>query len=914
MNDSEMTLPDPSGASSGITAEILQAELPQFEVERLLGSGGMGAVFKAHQPRLKRDVAIKVLTLDCAEEPQFKARFEREAHAMARLQHKRIIAIYDTGMTGGGWPYIVMEYVDGVPLSAVRNEAGCLPQDKVLALMIQICDALHYAHEQGIVHRDIKPANIMLDTGGRVKMADFGLAKVLDNGPGNIALTRTNAVMGTMAYMAPEQLMAQPDLDARADIYALGVMLYELLTGKVPRGAWSPPSQLVEGIDPRFDDIVGRALQEDRAARYPNVVEMWQALLEIRNQPVEAVTPGASQARSRPLPGVSASSKTQATVTKADSFPWLATALVVLPVAAGLAWLTLRQGAAPAHVPPAVPQPSPPLPAPAVAKTTEPVAVTANPSPPVMPVDPPVVKPAPPVAPVQAPASASQAPPVAATPMPAVVEAKPVVPAPTPTPARAPSRLAVVLAPVMQRYRKDVATGYGTSVAALNANYARALTNALAEATAKGDLDAVVAIKAERDQVQQLGDKPLRDGAAITPSLITLRNTYGTALKGYQRQRDRALVSTFVPELRRLLHSHAAELPGAKSNPAVRSLRALGDRFPELSPEILHDVLMDDHADLIAAMAARQRPSLRDLAVGKLHGAGFSDSKNFSFAPGDAWPWFVKAPAQTVRLLGGPSEVLAVDGAGTLSGRELTQTIPSLNRGIVDASIAYGGNLFIYDDGRVAYTSAGISLFATPPPAHFDLAAVKDAVSVAASNQHFGLLHEDGRLDLWTREGTGTRPLPVPANTGSLVRLCVVGWEKPCLFAQRLDGSFISLVPEGDSPPVKFLNTIPERVMTVECSAFTNHLLALTESGKVHAWQDGDEQGAATVPEDLGPATEIRVGKRLSAARVGGGRWRAWGSSRYGVADKINTLGPESYDLLFHDWDLAGGQVFWLER
>jgi hypothetical protein len=465
----------------------------------------------------------------------------------------------------------------------------------------------------------------------------------------------------------------------------------------------------------------------------------------------------------------------------------------------------------------------------------------------------------------------------------------------------------------MQRYRKDVAAGYGASVAALNANYVRALTNALAEATAKGDLDAVVAIKAERDQVQQLGDKPLRDSAIIPPPLAALRNTYNTALKGYQRQRDRSLVSTFVPELRRLLHSHAAELPGAKSNPAVRSLRALADRLPELSPETLHDVLTDEHADLIAAMAARQRPSLRGLAVGKLHGAGFSDSKNFTFAPGDAWPWFVKAPAQTVRLLGGPSEMLALDGAGTLIGREFTQTIPSLNRGIVDASLAYGGNLFIHEDGRVSYTSSGYSMFATPPPAHVELTAVKDAVSVVASNQHFGLLHEDGRVDLWTRDGTSTRLLPVPANTGTLVRLHVVGWDKPCLFGQRLDGSFTSLVPEGDSPPVQFLNAIPERVMTVECSAFTNHLLALTENGKVHAWQDGDEQGAATVPEDLGTATEIRAGKRLSAARVAGGRWRAWGSSRYGIADKINTLGPAAYDLLFHDWDLAGGQVFWLE-
>lgn len=910
MNDPEITLPDSPGASSGITAEILQAELPQFEVERLLGAGGMGAVFKARQPRLKREVAIKVLTLDCAEEPHFMARFEREAHAMARLQHKRIIAIHDTGVTGGGWPYIVMEYVEGVSLSAVRQEAGHLSQDKVLALMIQICDALHYAHEQGIVHRDIKPANIMLDTGGRVKMADFGLAKVIDNGPGNLALTRTHAVMGTMSYMAPEQLMALPDLDARADIYALGVMLYELLTGKIPRGAWSPPSQLVEGLDPRFDDIVGRALQEDREARYPNVVEMWQALLEIRNQPSESTTAAPLHARPRTLP---ASGRTQATLAKPKPFPWLALASVVLPVAAGLAWLALRQGPAPANVPPAVPQPSLPLPVPVVAKTTEPAPLSPATPPPVMPVDPPVVKPAPPVTPVQAPASVPLAPVVAAAPMPAVVEVKPVVPTPNPTPTRVPSRLAVLLTPVMQRYRKDVAAGYGASVAALNANYARALTNALAEATAKGDLDAVIAIKAERDQVQQLGDKPLRDGAAPPPSIRTLRNTYGTALKGYQRQRDRSLAGTFVPELRRLLHSRAAELPGAKSHPAARSLRALGDRLPELPPETLHDVFMDDDAELIAAMAARQRPSLRDLAVGRLHGAGVSGSKDFTFSPGDAWPWFVKVPAQTVRLLGGPSEVLAVDGAGTLSGRELTQTIPSLNRGIVDASLAYGGNLFIYDDGRVAYTSSGVSLFATSPPAHFELAAVKDAVSVAASNQHFGLLHEDGRVDLWTRDGTSTRPLPVPADTGTLVRLHVVGWDRPCLFGQRLDGTFISLVPEGDSPPVQFLNAITERVATVECSAFTDHLLALTETGKVHAWQDGDEQGAAVVPADLGPATEIRAGKRLSAARVAGGRWRAWGSSRYGIADKINTLGPAAYDLHFHDWDLAGGQVFWLE-
>ena len=237
------------------TPEELARLLPQYKIESMLGRGGMGAVYKGFQEKLARPVAIKVLPAELTADQQFVTRFEREAKTLARLQHPGIVSIYDFGQTADGYLYFVMEFVEGTDLQRILQGPGLEPE-QALALITQICDALHAAHSQGVIHRDIKPANILITTYGRVKLADFGLARPDREDHGNITLS--NVALGTPDYMAPEQREGQIDL--RADIYALGVMLYEMLTGQLPRGAWAPPSRKVT-VDVRIDEVVLKALQ-----------------------------------------------------------------------------------------------------------------------------------------------------------------------------------------------------------------------------------------------------------------------------------------------------------------------------------------------------------------------------------------------------------------------------------------------------------------------------------------------------------------------------------------------------------------------------------------------------------------------------------------------------------------------------
>ncbi|HEV7402281.1 MAG TPA: protein kinase [Chthoniobacteraceae bacterium] len=267
--------------------------LPQYSIERLLGHGGMGAVYQGEQTALRRKVAIKLLPADLAMDAQFVARFQREARLLARLQHPGIVAVYDCGQSSEGHLYFVMEYVEGTDLQRVLRDPGLNPE-QAMELIMQICDALHYAHRQGVIHRDIKPANILLGIDGRVKVADFGLAR-----PNEIEgdeLTKTNMVMGTPAYMAPEQRMGHAD--QRADIFALGVMLYEMLTGKRPQGAFDPPSHKVQ-VDVRIDDVVLRALQCEPERRYQQVSEMRGDVEHIRTTPLPAERPPAPAPKRR---------------------------------------------------------------------------------------------------------------------------------------------------------------------------------------------------------------------------------------------------------------------------------------------------------------------------------------------------------------------------------------------------------------------------------------------------------------------------------------------------------------------------------------------------------------------------------------------------------------------------------------
>ena len=248
----------------------LAAQFPQLEIIELLGVGGMGMVYKARQPQLDRLVALKILPVESQQHPSFAERFSREAKALAKLNHPGIVAVYDFGRTGQYY-YFVMEYVDGMNLRQLLQSKTVEPR-QALELVTQICTALQFAHDEGVVHRDIKPENILLNKKGQVKIADFGLAKLLGAALDS-ALTMSQAAMGTMNYMAPEQRQNAQAVDHRADIYSLGVVFYEMLTGEVPMGRFEPPSKKVQ-VDVRLDEVVLHALEREPARRYQQASEV----------------------------------------------------------------------------------------------------------------------------------------------------------------------------------------------------------------------------------------------------------------------------------------------------------------------------------------------------------------------------------------------------------------------------------------------------------------------------------------------------------------------------------------------------------------------------------------------------------------------------------------------------------------
>ncbi len=265
--------------------EELDAVLEGYEVVEMLGAGGMGAVYKARQPKLARFVAIKVLPpLPEDDVFNFAERFQREAQAMAQLSHPNIVHVYDFGETSDGKLYFVMEYIEGTDLHQLIR-GGQLTPDHALGWIPQICSALQYAHAAGIVHRDIKPANIMITNGGEVKVADFGLAKLTGGDAPATNLTLTNVSMGTPEYVAPEVLEMGKTVDHRADIFALGVLLYEMLTGVTPKGHFKPPSEKTPGLDPRFDDVVLRAMAAEPEERFQQAGEITDSLLHIQTTP-----------------------------------------------------------------------------------------------------------------------------------------------------------------------------------------------------------------------------------------------------------------------------------------------------------------------------------------------------------------------------------------------------------------------------------------------------------------------------------------------------------------------------------------------------------------------------------------------------------------------------------------------------
>ena len=253
--------PEATFISSGARIDI-----PGYDLLEILGRGGMGEVWRSRQKSLGREVAIKLLPPKLSKDPESVARFEKEATALASLSHAHIIQIIDRGISGDHY-YLVMEYVQGRSLRELMN-AGEISFRQALKLTLQICAAIDYAHQKQIIHRDLKPENILIDTEGQAKVADFGLAGI-GNSDTRLNLTATAVAMGTMNYMAPEQRRDAKNVDGRADIYSLGVVLYEMLTGEIPIGRFKLPSERVGQLDPRVDAVVAKALETDPNARYP---------------------------------------------------------------------------------------------------------------------------------------------------------------------------------------------------------------------------------------------------------------------------------------------------------------------------------------------------------------------------------------------------------------------------------------------------------------------------------------------------------------------------------------------------------------------------------------------------------------------------------------------------------------------
>lgn len=269
----------------------------RYLIDSVLGAGGMGIVFRAQHLELRQTVAVKMPFGETADNPEVVQRLLREARAAVRLRSEHVCRVLDVGRAAGGVPYVVFEYLDGTSLSDYLRRKGELPFDQIWRFLLEACDAVGEAHRLGIVHRDLKPLNLFLVGGqnGRMKLKvlDFGISKTVNPETSDYPLTESSTVLGTPSYIAPEQMSDMRSVDARADVWALGVSAYELVTGRVPfKGASLmdlavriagepavPPSSLRADVPPALEEIILRCLEKDRANRYASANELGAALV-----------------------------------------------------------------------------------------------------------------------------------------------------------------------------------------------------------------------------------------------------------------------------------------------------------------------------------------------------------------------------------------------------------------------------------------------------------------------------------------------------------------------------------------------------------------------------------------------------------------------------------------------------------
>jgi eukaryotic-like serine/threonine-protein kinase len=277
----------------------------RYELEGRLGFGGMSTVHLALDTRLERRVAVKLLAEHLAEDPTFVSRFQREAQAAARLVHPNVVQIFDSGQDDPtGQYFIVMEYIEGRSCAEILRDEGWVEVDEGASIIEQACEGLHYAHRNGVVHRDVKPGNLLRSRDGEVKLADFGIAKATEQS----SITQVGSVLGTAAYLAPEQARGE-EAGPRADLYALGVVAYQLISGRLPYDAASltelalkqqqeepqPLDGLVAAVNPELADAVGIALALDPRDRYETAREMGEAV----QAAMQGVSPSAGRRPAR---------------------------------------------------------------------------------------------------------------------------------------------------------------------------------------------------------------------------------------------------------------------------------------------------------------------------------------------------------------------------------------------------------------------------------------------------------------------------------------------------------------------------------------------------------------------------------------------------------------------------------------
>lgn len=288
-------------------------DIGPYHLNEQIGSGGMATVFKAHQSKLGRDVAIKVMHDAFANNPDFLARFEREARIVARLDHPNIVPVYDYDEYNGA-PYLVMKFIEGLTLKRLMQRTVLSPAE-ILDILEPVSRALHYAHEQGILHRDIKPSNVLIDRRGTPYLTDFGLARIAQAGESTMSV---DSMLGTPHYISPEQAQGNLQLDARTDVYSLGVVLYQLVTGHVPFSGDSsyaivynhintpppPPRQKKPDISPAVEHVLLKALSKNPDDRYSSPIAMLSAYRQaIGDHPVTAAPPPQQQ-QEKPKPRV----------------------------------------------------------------------------------------------------------------------------------------------------------------------------------------------------------------------------------------------------------------------------------------------------------------------------------------------------------------------------------------------------------------------------------------------------------------------------------------------------------------------------------------------------------------------------------------------------------------------------------